>query len=150
MEKNQKIILVAGVLITLGLLLIDVFFALIALVFVLVLLMSFRIMGETGNYPFVTADLSADAREVIITNTGTATAQNIHVVLVPLDIEYDVPSLGPDEKSGFGLASMISEAKAVVTYENAAGLKHTRTYSLTALTAGRDPMEPMFALFDHR
>jgi len=43
---------------------------------------------------------------------------------------------------------MISEAKAVVTYEDAAGRKHTRTYPLTALMAGRDPMKPMFPLFD--
>ena len=48
MEKNQKIILVAGGLITLGLLVIDVF-ALIALVFVLVLLMTFHIMGRPGT-----------------------------------------------------------------------------------------------------
>ena len=148
MEKNQKIILVAGALITLGLLAIDVFFALIALVVVLILLMSFHIMGETGSYLLIAADLAEDAREVIITNTGTATAQNIHVVLVPLDIEFDIPSLGPDERSVFGLSSMISEAKAVVTYEDAAGRKHTRTYPLTALMAGRDPMKPMFPLFD--
>ncbi len=150
MEKNQKIILMAGGLITLGLLFIDVFFALIALVFVLVLLMSFHIMGETGSYPLVTADLSADAREVVVTNTGTAAAQNIHVALVPINIEFDIPSLEPDEESGFALPSMISEAKAVVTYENAAGRKHTRSYPLTALTAGRDPTEPMFPLFDQR
>ncbi|MCK8517772.1 hypothetical protein [Methanoculleus sp. 7T] len=150
MDKNQKIILVAGGLITLGLLVIDPFFALIALVFVLVLLMSFRIMGETSNYPLIAAELSENAREVVITNTGTAEARNIHVALVPIDVEFDIPSLGPDEMSGFGLASMVSKAKAVVTYENTAGEKYTRTYPLTALGAGHDVMEPMFPLFGHR
>ncbi|MCK9278303.1 MAG: hypothetical protein M0P22_09475 [Methanoculleus sp.] len=150
MEKNQKIILMIGGLITLGLLFIDVFFALIALVFVLVLLMSIHIMGETGNYPLITAELSEDAREILVTNTGTARAQKIHVALVPLDIEFDLASLDPDEKSGFGLASMVSEAKAVVTYENADGQKFMRSYPLTALGAGHDPTEPMFPLFEHR
>lgn len=150
MEKNQKIILVAGGLITLGLLVIDVFFALIALVFVLVLLMTFHIMGETRDYPLVAAELSEDAREVIITNTGTAEARNIHVAVVPFNVEFDIVSLEPDEASGFGLESMVVEAKAVVTYENAEGQRFQRSYSLTALGAGRDPTEPLFPIFGRR
>jgi len=150
MDKNQKIVLVTGALITLGLLFINVFFALIALIFMLAILMSFRIMGDTENYPLITADLSEDAREVIITNTGTARAQKIRVALVPLDIDFEVASLDPDEESGFGLASMISEAKAVVTYENAEGRQFRRSYPLSALAAGHDPTEPMFPIFGRR
>lgn len=150
MEKNQKILLVVGGFITLGLLFIDVFLALIALVFVLVLLMTFHIMGETGNYPLVAIELSENAREVIVTNAGTGEARNIHVALVPLDVEFDVASLGPDEESGHGLDSMVVEAKAFVTYENGAGKKYTRTYPLTSLGSGRDPLEPMFPMFKHR
>ena len=150
MEKNQKIILVAGGLITLGLLVIDVFFALIALVFMLVLLMTFHIMGETRDYPLVAAELSEDAREVIITNTGTAEARNIHVAVVPFNVEFDIVSLEPDEASRFGLESMVVEAKAVVTYENIAGQKYTRTYPLTSLGSGGDLLKPMFPLFGHR
>lgn len=150
MDKNQRIVLVAGGLITLGLLFIDVFFALIALIIILVLLMSFRIMGDTKNYPLVTADLSEDAREVIITNTGTARAQKIQVALVPLNIDFEIASLDPDEESGFSLASMVSEAKAVVTYENSEGQQFQRSYSLTALGAGRDPTEPLFPIFGSR
>jgi len=150
MDKNQKIVLVTGALITLGLLFINVFFALIALIFMLAILMSFRIMKDTENYPLITADLSEDAREVIITNTGTARAQKIRVTLVPLDIDFEVASLDPDEESGFGLASMISEAKAVVTYENAEGRQFQRSYPLTALGAGRDLTEPMFPIFGSR
>ncbi|MDK2890406.1 MAG: hypothetical protein PWR21_1038 [Methanoculleus sp.] len=150
MEKNQKIVLVTGALITLGLLFIDVFFALIALVLMLVLLMIFHIMGDSGSYPLVTVDLSEDAREIIVTNTGTARAQNIHVALVPLDIDFEIASLDPDEESGFGLASMISEAKAVVTYENDEGRQFMRSCPLTALGAGRDLLEPMFPIFGRR
>ncbi|MDV2481783.1 hypothetical protein F8E02_07140 [Methanoculleus sp. Wushi-C6] len=150
MDKNQRIVLVAGALITLGLFFINVFFALIALVCVLALLMSIRIMGETGSFPLVTVDLSEDAREVIVTNTGNARAQKIRVALVPMNIDFEVPSLEPDEESGFSLGTMISEAKAVVSYEDAAGRKHTRSYPLTALGAGRDPTEPMFPIFGSR
>ncbi|WP_292366089.1 MULTISPECIES: hypothetical protein [unclassified Methanoculleus] len=150
MEKNQKIVLVTGALITLGLLFIDVFFALIALVLMLVLLMIFHIMGDSGSYPLVTVDLSEDAREIIVTNTGTARAQNIHVALVPLDIDFEIASLDPDEESGFGLASMLVEAKAVITYENDEGRQFMRSYPLTALEAGRDLLEPMFPIFGRR
>ncbi len=150
MDKNQKIVLVTGALITLGLLFIDVFYALIALIFMLAILMSFRIMGDTENYPLITADLSEDAREIILTNTGTARAQKIRVALVPLNIDFEVASLDPDEESGFSLASMVSEAKAVITYQNAEGQEFTRSYPLTALGAGRDPTEPMFPIFGRR
>ncbi|HOB18940.1 MAG TPA: hypothetical protein PKK74_09670 [Candidatus Methanoculleus thermohydrogenotrophicum] len=150
MGKNQKIVLVTGGLITLALLFVDIYIALIALILVLVLLMSLHIMEDTSNYPFVAAELSEDAREVLITNTGTAEARNIHVALVPFDIEWDITSLGPDEASGFRLESMVSEAKAVVTYENTIGQKCTRTYPLTSLGRGGDPLRPMFPLFRHR
>ncbi|NLZ29827.1 MAG: hypothetical protein GX885_03645 [Methanomicrobiales archaeon] len=150
MEKNQKIILVAGVLIALALLAINIYLTLIALVFVLILLMTFHIMGETRSYTLIAADLSDDAREVIITNTGTAEARNIHVSIVPFDIEFDIASLGPDEASGFKLESMVAEARAVITYEDAANQKFTRTYSLTALGGGSDLLKPIFPLFGHR
>jgi len=150
MEKNQKIVLGMGALITLGLAFINIFFALIALVIMLALLMSFRIMGDTNNYPLITADLSEDAREIIVTNTGNAVAQNIHIALVPLNIDFEVASLEPDEESGFSLATMVSEAKAVVTYETADGRKFTRSYPLSALGAGHDPTQPLFPIFGSR
>jgi len=150
MDRNQKIVLLTGGLITLGLFFIDFFIALIALVCVLALLTSLHIMGETVEFPLVTADLSEDARAIILTNTGTAVAKNIHLALVPLNIEFDLPSLGPDEESGFDLESMVSEAKAVVTYENAGGQRFQRSYPLTALGAGYDPTEPMFPIFGKR
>ncbi|WP_332449670.1 hypothetical protein [Methanoculleus sp.] len=150
MDKNQRIVLVGGGLITLALFFVEPFFALIALVCVLVLLMSLRIMGDTTDYPLVTADLSENAREVVVTNTGTTRAQKIHVDLVPLNIEFDIASLDPDEISRFALDTMISEAKAVVTYENPRGEAFKRSYPLSALRAGRDPTEPLFPIFGSR
>ncbi|MFA7563128.1 MAG: hypothetical protein WCY70_06770 [Methanoculleus sp.] len=150
MDKNQKIVLVVGGLAVLGLFLIEPFFALIALVFVIVAMMSLHIMEETGNFPFVAAELSENAREIIVSNTGTARALKIHVAIVPLDVEFDIASLDPDEEFGFSLASMISEAKAVVTYENTEGKCFQRSYPLTALGACRDITKPMFPIFGDR
>ncbi|KLK87308.1 hypothetical protein SZ63_12035 [Methanoculleus sediminis] len=150
MDKNQKIVLVMGGLIALGLFVIEPFFGLIALVFMIAILMTLRIMGDTEDYPLVTAELAEDAREIIVTNTGTARAQNIRVALVPLDIEFEVVSLDPDEESGFSLPSMVSEAKAVVIYENAEGQRFQRSYPLTALGAGRDLTEPIIPIFGRR
>jgi hypothetical protein len=150
MDKNQRIILAAGGLITLGLFFVEPIFALIGLVCVLALLMCIRIMGETGNFPLVTVDLAEDAREIIVTNTGTARAQNVHIVIVPMNLDFEVASLEPEEESGFSLGTMISEAKAVVTYEDASGGKRTRSYPLSALSAGRDPTQPLFPIFGSR
>lgn len=150
MEKNQKIVLAAAVLITLGLLFIEPIFALISFIFVIALLMIFHIMRDTANYPLVIAELAENAREIIVINTGTARAQKIHVTLVPLDIEFEVASLDPDEKSRFSLASMVSEAKAVITYANADGQEFRRSCPITALGAGRDPTEPLIPIFGRR
>ncbi|NLA99570.1 MAG: hypothetical protein GX837_01160 [Methanomicrobiales archaeon] len=150
MDKNQKIILVVGGLAVLGLFLVEPFFALIALVFVIVAMMSLHIMRETNDFPFIAAELSENAREIIVINTGTARAQKIHVDIVPLDVEFDIDSLDPDEESKFCLESMISEAKAVVTYENREGKRFQRSYPITALGACRDITKPMFPIFGDR
>ena len=133
MDRNQKIVLVAGGLITLALLFIDYFVALIALVCLLTLLMCLHIMRETADFPLVTADLSEDARRIILTNTGTAAANNIHLALVPLNIEFDHPSLGPDERSSLERVDG-SEASGRHLRERR-GERFQRSYPLTALRA---------------
>ncbi len=148
MDKNQKNVLAIGALAAVGLALIDIFYALIAIVVVLALLMSIQIMGDSGNYPSVVVGLEEDAKGLTVVNKGNAEAKNIHVTIVPINIEFDIPSLKPDEQSEFGLPSMLSEAKAVVTYENAQGQKYMRSYALAALGGGdEDILRPVFPIF---
>jgi len=150
MGKNQKIVLVTGGLITLALLFVDIYIALIALILVLVLLMSLHIMEDTSNYPFVAAELSEDAREVLITNTGTAEARNIHVALVHSISSGISHRLDLMRHPGSGLSPWCRRQKRLSPNENTIGQKCTRTYPLTSLGRGGDPLRPMFPLFRHR
>ncbi|MDN7025752.1 hypothetical protein FGU65_12825 [Methanoculleus sp. FWC-SCC1] len=148
MDKSQKAILVIGVLAVLGLLFINIFYALIALVVVLALLMSLRIMGDSADYPDVVAALNEDAKGVTVKNRGTGEAKNIRVAIVPLNIEFALPSLKADEESAYAFSTMIEEAKAVVTYEDDQGRHYSRSYPLSALGGGEeDLLKPAFPIF---
>ncbi len=151
MDKSQKGVLVVGALVVLGLLFINIFYALIALVIVLVLLMSILIMRDSTDYPDVVAVLSEDAKGVMVNNGGTSEARNIRVALVPLNIEFTVPSLKVDEESVYALPAMLEEAKAVVTYEDDKGQHYSKSYALSALGGGADdPFKPLFPVFGRR
>ena len=148
MDRNQILILVFGALAVLGLLYIDIFYALIGAVIVGILLMSMHIMGETTVFPNVVAELTEDAKGVAVINKGNAEAKNIHVALVPLDMEFDVRSLAVDEQYNYSLPSMLAEAKAVVTFQSSSGGRYSRTYKLSALGKnGEDLLKPEFPLF---
>jgi hypothetical protein len=148
MDKNQILILVFGTLGVLGLLYIDIFYAFIGIVIVGILLMSAHIMRETTVFPNVDAELNENAKSIVIINKGNAEARNIHVALVPMDIEFDVRSLAVDEQFQYALPSMLAEAKAVVTFESISGGKYSRTYKLSALGKdGQDLLKPEFPLF---
>lgn len=147
MDKNQKAVLVVGLLAVLGLLFINIYLALIALVIVLVLLVSLGIMSDTVDNPEIVVVLNEDAKGVTVRNRGNAEAFRIHVAVVPLNIEFDVPSLKEDEASEYALPEMIEEAKAVVTYENDRGQKYRQSYALSALGGDEDLLKPVFPIF---
>jgi hypothetical protein len=144
----QKIILGIAIIFAILLIFIDLFYAAMAFVLVLVLFMSFRIMGETSHLPDVVARLSENAKEIIVENRGNDQAQNIHVALVPLNIEFDVPSLEADTKYSFTLPAMIEDVKVVLTFRNLDGNIFSRSYRLSPLIDGEeDLLKPAFPLF---
>lgn len=148
MDRNQKLILVIGIFILVGLLLKDIYLALIGVIILIVLWMSFRIMANSAILPNVAVSLRDDAKGIVVTNKGNAEALNIHIALVPLNKEYDLPSMQVDEQQEFPSSTMIEEAKAVVTYEDAAGRKYSRSYGLSALGGGEeDLLRPAFPIF---
>jgi hypothetical protein len=110
--------------------------------------MAFFIMGDTRDLPQVAVHLSEDARKVVLVNQGNERAVRIHVTLVPLDREFDLAELPPDASHEFPLASMVAEAKALVTYENAEGRKFSRSLRLSATDrSDEDLLKPIFPTF---
>jgi hypothetical protein len=146
MDRKIQILLIAGIIITLIVFLINIYAAGIVFILFVTLAMSLFIMQDSTSLPDVVAELSDDAKAVVLRNSGNSDALMIHLALVPMDIEHDLPSLAPDLTHEYPLGKMIDEVKAVVTFENDKGNKFSRSYSLSS-RGGYDPLKPMIPLF---
>lgn len=147
MEKNTKILLVLGVLITIVLLFIDIYLAGIACVILITILMSLRIMQDTSGIPEIVAKLREDAKAIILTNTGNARAEKIHVTLVPVNAEFDIPLLEAESTFEFPLNAMFEEIKIVITYKNENGRLFSGSQKLSVFGEEPDLLKPMIPIF---
>ena len=150
MDARGKAIIAGGLVLTAALAIFtDIYVAAIAFVLVLTLALAFQIMDETRRLPpRVDCWLSEDAKKVVIANRGNERALRIHVTLVPLNREFDLPELDVEGRHEFLLGDMIAEAKAVVGYEDPSGRKYSRSFSLSATgPADDDLLKPVFPIF---
>jgi len=147
MDRKVTMIAAVGLLITFALALYNIYLAGIAIIIVVVLVMSLFIMQDSAFLPDIEAELRPDAKAVVLRNSGNAAASKIHAALVPLNIEFDLPSLDAEKTSEYLLPSMIDHAKLVITFENENGGKFEREFSLNALAPPYDPLKPMIPMF---
>ena len=148
LQSRERWILIIGLAVTALLAFINIYSAGMVLILVLVLLMSYRIMGETEHLPDMVARLQDDAKAVLLNNRGNDLARQIHVALVPLDLEFDLPLLEAEAKHTIALPSMVSELKVVITYQNATGRNFSRTFLLSAMGENEeDLLKPAFPMF---
>jgi len=147
MDKRSHIVLVLGIAITILLLLFNIYLAGIVLVLVITLFMSLMIMQDSVSHPDLDASLSEDAKAIILKNSGNATALHIHATLVPMDVEYDVPSLAVDATHTHPFDAMIQGVKVVVTFENEEKVVFSKSFALSALGNEYEPFKPMIPLF---
>jgi len=148
MEKIYKILLAAGALICILLFWVDFYLGATGVIVLAALAMSVFIMEDSRILPEITVRLGDDAKKVVVENSGNAPAYRIHVALVPLDIEFDLPELAVDARHEYPLPRMIETAKAAVTFNDANSVQTSRTFTLSAMGKGDDdPLKPMFPLF---
>ncbi|MCK9592298.1 MAG: hypothetical protein M0Q91_09865 [Methanoregula sp.] len=147
MEKNIKILLVLGAIITIILLFIDFYLAGIVCVIFITLLMSFLIMQDSRDIPHIIVSFSEDVKSILLTNKGNAKAVKIHAALVPLNIEFDIPVLEEESSHEIPLNTMVGKIKIILTYENEKGQSFSRSARLSALNEEPDLLKPEFPLF---
>jgi hypothetical protein len=147
MDPKVATFAVAGLLITLVLAFFDFYLAGIVLIIILTLCMSIFIMHDSRDLPDISAEFRTDAKAVILKNTGNAAAVSIHVSLVPLNIEFDIPTLAVDTQFEYTLPAMVAEIKVLFTYKNGKGDAFAKSVELNALKAPYDPLKPMLPLF---
>jgi hypothetical protein len=147
MEKNTKILLVLGSLITIVLLFINIYLGGIVGVIFIAIAMSLLIMQDTTGVPEVVANLSEDAKSIILTNTGNAWAEKIHVTLLPGNIEFDIDSLDVDSIYEYSLGTMVQEIKIKITYSNENGRLFSSSKKLSVFDEEPDLLKPMIPTF---
>jgi hypothetical protein len=148
MERNYKILLGIALIVCVIILIWDIYFGGIAFIIFIALLMSVWIMEDSRMHPNITASLKHEAKAVEFKNTGNAPAYAIHVVIIPHDIEFDIPLLKEDEKYLYSFGKMISEAKVVVSFESENKARLSKTYLLSATDKSDDDLlKPTFPLF---
>jgi hypothetical protein len=147
MERYQ-VVLATGIVISAILALINIYVGGIVFILVIAIVMSMLIMRDTLTLAEVMIRLSADAKQISVVNTGNIEARDVHVSLVPIDREFDIERLAPDESREFGLESMIDEVKAVVVFKAGSGQTFRKSINLSSHGTGDDDiLKPMFPLF---
>jgi len=147
MDKRTTAVLAAGILVTLLLYFVNIYLAGMVLILVVVIVMSLMIMQDSTFLPQIDVRLRDDAKAVVLTNTGNSPALNIHIALVPMNIEYDVASLAVDESHEYPFSTMLATVKVVVTYENEKGQPFSHSRNLSATGEDWEPLKPMVPVF---
>jgi hypothetical protein len=147
MDRKLQILLIAGIIITAILFLFNIYAAGIFFVILAAVAMVYFVMLDSTFLPDVVAELQEHAKGIVIRNTGNALAKNIHVALVPENIEFDVHPLEAEESYTYPLERMIEEVKVVITFENERGNTFSRSYRLNAFGENFEPLKPMIPLF---
>ena len=83
-------------------------------------------------------------------HSGNATALQVHTSIVPVEIEFDLPSLGVEAIHEEPLPGQVTEVKAIVTFKNSTGQSFQRVELLSALRPEADPLRPTFPIFGWR
>ena len=147
MDKRTTAVLAAGILVTLLLFFINIYLAGIAIIILVAIIMTLMIMQDTTCRPEVDVRLKDDAKAIILTNGGNSPAVKIHVALVPMNIEYDVGSLAVDASHEYPLPAMVTDVKAVITFENEKGQPYSHSQKLSASGEEWEPLKPMIPVF---
>jgi len=147
MEKNTTILLILGILVTAALLFYDIYLGGIIGIIFIAIVMSMVIMQDTTGIPEVVAKLNEEGKGVVLTNTGNARAEKIHVLIIPNNIEFDVASLDVDAAYEHPLGAMVQEVKIKISYYNENGRLFSSTRKLSVFEEEPDLLKPLIPMF---
>jgi len=147
MDKKINILIILGILITIVAAFYDIYLGgIVGMIFVAVI-MSLMIMQDTTGIPEIVPKLTDDGKGIILSNTGNARAENIHVTLVPNNIEFDIASLDVDASYEYSLGIMVQEIKTRITYSNENRRLFSSSKKLSVFEEDPDLLKPMIPMF---
>lgn len=147
MERSLVIVIVLGLVAAAALLLVSPYLSLIAVVITGIAVMALAIGRDTRDLPDIEISLAEDARSVTLRNRGNAPAHQVHVSVVPIDVEADLLTLAVEAVHELPLPEQMAEVKVIVAFKNSKGQPFHRTALLSALHGQDDPLRPAFGIF---
>ena len=147
MDKRIQVILVLGIIVTIISAFLDMYLAGIVGVIFIAIIMSLMIMQDTTGIPEVMVKLGDEAKSIILTNNGNARAENIHVTLIPSNVEFDIASLDVDSVYEYSLGAMVQEIKIKITYSNENKRLFSSSKKLSVFDEEPDLLRPLIPMF---
>ena len=147
MDKRIQVILVLGIIVTIISAFLDMYLAGIVGVIFIAIIMSLMIMQDTTGIPEVVVKLGDEAKSIILTNNGNARAENIHVTLIPSNVEFDIASLDVDSVYEYSLGAMVQEIKIKITYSNENKRLFSSSKKLSVFDEEPDILRPLIPMF---
>jgi len=147
MDKRIQVILVLGIIVTIISAFLDMYLAGIVGVIFIAIIMSLMIMQDTTGIPEVMVKLGDEAKSIILTNNGNARAENIHVTLIPSNVEFDIASLDVDSVYEYFLGAMVQEIKIKITYSNENKRLFSSSKKLSVFDEEPDLLRPLIPMF---
>lgn len=147
MDKRIQVILVLGIIVTIISAFLDMYLAGIVGVIFIAIIMSLMIMQDTTGIPEVRVKLGDEAKSIILTNNGNARAENIHVTLIPSNVEFDIASLDVDSVYEYSLGAMVQEIKIKITFSNENKRLFSSSKKLSTFDEDPDILRPLIPMF---
>lgn len=104
--------------------------------------------GEAIDRPLLFAFLGEDGRSFVIRNVGNAAASEIHVSVVPSNLEYIIDYIDADDEEQTDCGQLIGKNRIIMEYADEAGKRYSKSVDLQFKEdCEYDPTKPMIPIF---
>ncbi|MBN1431590.1 MAG: hypothetical protein JW931_02340 [Methanomicrobiaceae archaeon] len=151
MKKNHKVAIVACLALSLLLFPVSVLLTAVGLIITGTLAMSVLISESAETVvdkPILFAYLGEDGRSFILKNIGNVDALDIHISLVPSNLEFLNKRIEADTEDKTECGQLIGKNRIIVDYTDETGNRYSKTANLNFKDdCEYDPTKPMIPIF---
>lgn len=151
MKKNHITALAACILVSVLLFTVSFLLTVMGLIITGTIAMTFMISESAEGIvdkPLIYAYLGDDGRSFILKNIGNVDALEIHISIVPSNLEYHIGRIDPDDEEKTDCGRLIGKNRIILDYSDKDGKKYKRTAELVFTEdCEYDPTKTMIPLF---
>jgi hypothetical protein len=104
--------------------------------------------GEAIDRPVLFVFLGEDGRSFVIRNIGNAAASEIHVSVVPSNLEYIIDRIDADGEEKTECGQLIGKNRVIIEYADETGKRYSKSEDLRFEDdCEYDPTKPMIPIF---